>query len=323
MALPAYSCFDLVSAAVGAEARVLFYDVDANTLAPDLDSLERCVAKGVRGIVAGNLYGYPLPWTELRRIAASADAVLIEDAAQGLGSVCGDTPSGRAGHLTVLSFGRGKGWTGGGGGALLVGAGLEAPSLPSTSSDRWRPTVTSLAAWLLGRPSMYGIPASIPGLGLGETVYHPPTHPESISTFSAALAARTQGPAFRVIDDRREQAKKWALAIQERDPARTRLLPCLPLGGIESASSLRFATRLQQIDLAPDVWARLRMFGVESGYPLPLPALPEVSALRDGDPAPFPGAESLASTLITLPTHHWVRETDRTAVLDLLADQAQ
>ena len=323
VALPAYSCFDLVSAAVGARAPISFYDVDPQTLTPDLDSLERCVSEGARTIVAGNLYGYPLPWSELRKIAAHHDAILIEDAAQGLGSIGQGTPAGKAGHYTVLSFGRGKGWTGGGGGALLVGGGLDVPSLPpGTAVSRLRPAATSLAAWLLGRPSLYGIPASIPQLALGETVYHPPRAPGSISTFSAALARRTRAASVDAIPLRREQARRWAQEILDRDPNGDRILPCLPIGDFDSASSLRFAVRLQGADLTSDTWDRLRRHGVESGYPVPLPRLPEASGLFKGDPTAFPGAEALSASLVTLPTHSWVRDVDRTTVLDLLTGSA-
>ena len=323
VALPSYSCFDLISAAVGADARISFYDIDPQTLTPNLDSLERCMAEGARTIVAGNLYGYPLPWSELRDIAVHHDAILIEDAAQGLGSIGQGTPAGRAGHYTVLSFGRGKGWTGGGGGALLVGGGRDVPSFSTgLAVSRLRPAATSLAAWLLGRPSLYGIPASIPQLGLGNTVYHPPRAPVSISTFSAALARRTHPASVEAIPLRREQARRWAQRILDRDPKGDRIQPCLPIGDFDSASCLRFAVRLRGADPTLDTWDRLRRHGVESGYPVPLPRLPEASALFEGDPAAFPGAESLAEHLVTLPTHSWVRDGDRSAVLDLLTGPA-
>jgi len=319
VAMPAYSCFDLVSAAVGADTRIAFYDIDPHTLTPDLDSLERCVAEGARKIVAGNLYGYPLPWSDLRRIAEHHGAVLIEDAAQGLGSIGQGTPAGQAGHYTVLSFGRGKGWTGGGGGALLARGGLEAPPVPEgKAGSRVRPSATSLAAWLLGRPWLYGVPAAIPQLGLGETVYHPPRMPASISTSSAALARRTRARSVDAIPLRRQQVRRWAQEILAHDPNGDHILPCLPIGDVDSASGLRFAVRLQRLNLTSGSWDRLRRLGVESGYPLALPRLPEASSLFRGNPADFPGAESLAASLVTLPTHAWVRDVDRTAALALL-----
>ena len=319
VALPAYSCYDLISAAVGSGARVSFYDVDATTLTPNLDSLERCLSGGARALVAGYLYGYPLPWAGLRLLADHHDALLIEDAAQGLGSVGDGVPAGTAGDLTVLSFGRGKGWTGGGGGALLARGVLrpELSKLPA-GTGRTKPAVATLAAWLLGRPSLYTLPSSIPQLGLGRTVYHPPVPPRSISMFSAALAARTHGPAFEAVAERREQAARWARAIHDADPLEERVLPCRPRGGPESASWLRFATRLAGPGPDSATWTHLRRLGVESGYPVPLPRLPETDDVRSDAHPEFPGAESLAETLLTFPTHHWVKEEDVREVVALL-----
>ncbi|MET0399208.1 MAG: DegT/DnrJ/EryC1/StrS family aminotransferase, partial [Longimicrobiaceae bacterium] len=123
VALPAFSCYDVAAAAVGAGVRVALYDVDPGTLAPDPESLERVLAAGARTVVAGPLYGVPLEWDTLRGAAGRHGALLVEDAAQGHGASWHGRPLGSLGDLSVLSFGRGKGWTGGRGGALLARGG--------------------------------------------------------------------------------------------------------------------------------------------------------------------------------------------------------
>ena len=120
VAMPGYCCYDLVTAAVGADVRLSFYDVDPRTLSPDLDSLRAVVSEGASAVVVANLYGYPLDWSGIAEVAADGGLPVIEDAAQGIGAAAPGGPGGTLGDLSVLSFGRGKGWTGGGGGALLV-----------------------------------------------------------------------------------------------------------------------------------------------------------------------------------------------------------
>ncbi|HEX2189850.1 MAG TPA: DegT/DnrJ/EryC1/StrS family aminotransferase, partial [Longimicrobiaceae bacterium] len=206
VALPAFTCYDVASAAVGADVRVALYDVDPETLAPDPASLERVLAAGAGAALVGPLYGVPLPWEELRALADRHGAVLVEDAAQGHGASWRGRPLGSLGDLSVLSFGRGKGWTGGRGGALLARGGHGGPlrALPEPHAAAEAKTAALVAAqWLLGRPGVYGIPASIPGLGLGETVYHDPAPPEGITRAAAALvrhgreASRREGEARR------------------------------------------------------------------------------------------------------------------------------
>src|SRR5690606_9592300 len=90
------------------------------SLTPDGPSLRAALARRPAAVVAGSLYGFPLDWDGLRDACDDADALLIEDSAQGLGSGWKGRPGGSLGDLTVLSFGRGKGWSAGGGGALLA-----------------------------------------------------------------------------------------------------------------------------------------------------------------------------------------------------------
>ncbi|MDH5761183.1 MAG: DegT/DnrJ/EryC1/StrS family aminotransferase, partial [Gemmatimonadota bacterium] len=86
VALPAYACFDLVTAAVGAGVPVVFYDVDPAHLGPDADSFRRVIADGAGTVVVGNLYGFPLDWDWIRGECGREGVLVVEDAAQGVGS---------------------------------------------------------------------------------------------------------------------------------------------------------------------------------------------------------------------------------------------
>src|SRR5690606_21063576 len=103
-----------------AGVRVRLYDVDPATLSPDLDSLAAAIARGVDSIVVAHLYGFPVNMRGVLKLAMAAGIPVIEDAAQGAGGTLDDRLLGSFGALSVLSFGRGKGTTGGNGGALLL-----------------------------------------------------------------------------------------------------------------------------------------------------------------------------------------------------------
>ncbi|MEX0912746.1 MAG: DegT/DnrJ/EryC1/StrS family aminotransferase [Gemmatimonadota bacterium] len=315
-ALPAFSCFDLVTAAAGASVRVVFYDVDPASLTPDLDSVREALRAGASILVAGNLYGFPLDWDALRTECRAADAVLVEDAAQGLGSGWRGRPSGTFGDLTVLSFGRGKGWSGGGGGALLVRGDVP---------QRWAPAegrlegpargtavkafALSWALWCLGRPSLYRLPASAPGLKLGETVYKEPTAVRSISSANAAIAHRHATATWDAVATRRANAARWRGVTGTGFRQEWALRPCEPLDD-GACGYLRYPL------LAGSAGERARFlqgasaFGGAGGYPTPLPELEAAAPLAAGDPRPFPGARDLADRLLTLPTHPRVTDRD-------------
>ncbi|MDQ2669707.1 MAG: DegT/DnrJ/EryC1/StrS family aminotransferase, partial [Gemmatimonadota bacterium] len=119
VALPAWSCFDVATAADAADVPVVLYDLDPLTLGPNFVSLERALDRGAKSVVVAHHYGVPVDVARAARLAAQHRALLIEDAAQGVGIRFGDQAAGSVGSLGVLSFGRGKGRTGGGGGALV------------------------------------------------------------------------------------------------------------------------------------------------------------------------------------------------------------
>lgn len=311
IALPAFGCFDLATALVGAGARATLYDLDPDTLAPDLDSLVAAIRRGASAVVITPLYGVPLDWERLEVVAAAHGALLIEDAAQGHGATWNGRPLGSLGRLSILSFGRGKGWTGGGGGALLWRR-LAMPDAvlrqvgPAGVTAGTRAWVAAAAQALLARPAIYGVPAAIPWLGLGETRYYVPSHATSAPAITASLVLATRDASLSEAAERRRRGD-WLLA-RLPDGLTT---PAIPAGG--TAGWLRLPLRIA--DAAGTVM-RLRRLGVASSYPTTLAALPQLQPLLvPGTPAEWPGAGTLVRELITLPTHS--RLTD--AELELLA----
>jgi len=315
VALPAYSCFDLVSAAAGAAAPTVFYDLDPETLAPDLDSMDRALEGGAGAVVVSPLYGLPVPWEPIRRTARRWGAVLIEDAAQGCGTAWNGAPVGSLGEMSILSFGRGKGWTGGGGGALLLrdlgglalGAGPQPPSGTGLAADA-KTLIATAAQWAVGRPPLFRTATSLPWLHLGETRYRPPVDPRGISPVSAAIVRATRRAALREAEIRREHARWLLERLASCRGTRTIRVP-----GKGRPSYLRLPVRLP--GGARNLEAESRALGIAPGYPEILSRIPAARELSPAPPGRFPGAEALVSELVTLPTHSLLRPRDRAALV--------
>ena len=214
VAIPAFGCFDLVSAAIGANAKVALYDVDPKTLAPDRSSLERVLAAGAQACVLAPLYGVPLPWDELEVLAARYGVPLIEDAAQGQGASWRGRILGSIGSISTISFGRGKGWTGGNGGAVLFRGAASTTPTAELRDPGARADISTLLGLIaqaaIGRPSLYGAARAITGLGLGETRYHPPHEPVLIARSAAAAVCANHDASLREGEVRRGHAD-WAM----------------------------------------------------------------------------------------------------------------
>jgi dTDP-4-amino-4,6-dideoxygalactose transaminase len=304
VALPAYACYDLATAADGAHAPVLLYDVDPRTLAPDLAQVEAVLRQGVAAIVVVHLYGYPVDLGDVNRLAAIHGAVVIEDAAQASGGTVRDRPAGTQSALAVLSFGRGKGMTGGSGGALLAHDATgerilaEARGLLGPARRGWPELLAVTAQFLLERPNVYALPAALPFLRLGETIYHMPRPLRGPTGASCAVVAAT-----------------WRLAEQEaalrRRNAEQLLSELWAQPGFELITSPRHARPgyLRLPVLASPVVRRAvaepatRRLGVMAGYPKMLCDLDGFRTRCLNRDDAFPGSRFLIARLCTFPTH--------------------
>jgi len=321
VALPAYACYDVVSGAVGADARMVFYDVDPPTLAPDSGSLEEVCALNPDAVVIAPLYGVPVDWEAVRRVVTPCGALLVEDAAQGLGATWHGEPLGSLGDVSVLSFGRGKGWTGGTGGALLERTAEARAALPRAPARSGLDVAAhAVAQWLLGRPRAYWLPASLPWLALGETEYHPPKAPEMMPELAAALVLAHDREARRESETRKHNATE-ILEILATSEAYDSLVPIrAPAGG--EAGYLRLPVLASHgMDGFPDADAA-RAQGVMPGYPRALPDLPASRERAIAGP-PTPGATRLVREVITLPTHGLVTSADKAQVVETMKGMAQ
>lgn len=304
VALPAFTCYDVATAAVGADAPVLLYDTEPHWLTPDLDSVRATLRQHTAAIVVAHLYGTPVGLSDVNRLAAEAGAIVIEDAAQAAGALLDGRRAGAQASLAVLSFGRGKGLTGGSGGALLahdqVGERILERVRPLLAGPRrgWRDLWAIAAQLFFARPTLYTLPAVLPVLRLGETIYRAPRPLRALSPVSNAVVTATWALADQEVEVRRRNAERLLGELRQQPgfemigtapharPGYLRL-PVLASPLIRQAATQTAARRL----------------GVMPGYPQALCDLERFVPRCLNRDAPFPGARLLAERLCTLPTH--------------------
>jgi dTDP-4-amino-4,6-dideoxygalactose transaminase len=311
VALPAYTCYDVATAAEGAHVPVVLYDVDPLTLAPDLESLRRAVRRGAMAVVVAHLYGYPVDLREARHIAEQHGALLIEDAAQAAGATVAGRPAGAQASLGVLSFGRGKGLTGGRAGALLAydEAGVRAIERVrralGPARRGWSELATLAAQLVLEHPRLYGVPAGLPLLHLGETIYRRPGVPRAPSGVACAIVAATWCVADREAAVRRRHAARLLAALRCQPAFETIRTPPHAQPGY-----LRLPVLAASAARRSAVAAAAKRMGVMPGYPNALCDVERAASRCLNRNAVFPGARRLAAELCTLPTHGRLREAD-------------
>lgn len=113
-----------------------FVDSESRTLGIDAERLDahlrdvatvsgdRCVNRGsgatIRALVVMHVFGHPCDLDALAEVAAHWKLVLVEDAAESLGSYYNGRHTGNVGRVSALSFNGNKVMTTGGGGAILT-----------------------------------------------------------------------------------------------------------------------------------------------------------------------------------------------------------
>lgn len=314
VALPAYCCPDIGTAAIGAGYSILLYDTVPRTLMPDWDSVRACFMKGASHVVVAHLLGRIVDLSDATMLAAEHGGVVIEDAAQGAGGRLNGVPAGSLAPFSALSFGRGKGLNAGGGGAFTLATGgadtlgVRERAL-EISSDFVKPGFKGeVAIWiktvlsqLLSVPWLYAIPASVPALKLGETLYHEPVPAGSPGVVLASLIQNALQTS-EIHRAARQLVESWYYAMLG-DHQEMVMAP--PAPNVVSGA-LRFPVMLR-----PDKAAALTRHGVARYYPRTLAEYPQISAALEAKGADLPGARELASALHTLPTHSLANESDR------------
>jgi len=316
VAIPAFSCFDVASAAIGADALVSLYDLDPDTLSPDLESLERVLRAGARVVIVAPLYGIPVDWSAIMDLTSQYQAVVIEDAAQGHGASWNGKRLGSLGKIAILSFGRGKGWSGGTGGAMLLADSTgDSPTkgFPEPKFSQGVGVAIRVAAqWALARPDIYRLPLSIPGLRLGETTYSPPPSVRAMTRAAATTLLATHDASRKEASVRHSNANAVVSGI-----AGSQVNP-IPPQGCPSAGYLRLPVRLSAgMASFPNVQRAMEL-GITPSYPMSLAALRQLAGRLVGPLGEWPGAQTLVRELVTVPTHSRLRADEVNEIIGIL-----
>ena len=320
--LPSYTCYSVAASAVRAGLRLRIVDVDPATLDFDQERLGNADFRRVVAIVSTGLYGLPGRMANIAALARDRTVFLVDDAAQTIGASFEGVPAGAWGDAGLLSFDKGKAVAAVDGGALVA----DSPDLAHTIEKRIAclpgPGLTTTVGHLTKavvyaaclRPSVYWIPNSVPGLGLGLTRYAPGFAIERQSPWLAALAA-TMWPRLREFKSARTAAaRRYIEGLRSVDG----LAPVSPVPGADP-SWLWFPLLVQDEALRARLLSELQGAGIGAtgSYPGSLADIPELREVFASVPDADAGRK-VARRILTLPTHPYVSARDLERALDTL-----
>jgi perosamine synthetase len=310
--IPAYTCYSVPSAVLKAGLAIELCDVDPDTLDFDFSALERLADERTLCVLPTHLFGIPSDVARVRRICGARGILVVEDAAQAMGVVHEGRKLGTLGDAGFFSLGRGKTVTCGSGGVILTSSKEIAASVRALhaalgrepSAARARSIIDAVLMRAFLNPSFYWLPDGMPFLGIGETRFLPDFPMCRLSGFKAGML------------------ETWRARMEEQNRCRERngryFVDALGLRaeGIYSRAIpfLRFPVVAESPKDKTDACASLRHLGVSPMYPGSINRITELQDHFAG--SEYPGAERIAATLFTLPTHVLLTDRDRRAVCE-------
>lgn len=118
--LPSFTFVSTANAIVMRGATPVFVDVDAKTLNIDPKRVQQAITPQTKAIFAVHYAGFPADMDALQQITEAHSIMLVEDAAQALGSTYKGRRAGSLGDLAAFSFHETKNVVSGEGGALTI-----------------------------------------------------------------------------------------------------------------------------------------------------------------------------------------------------------
>ena len=317
--LPSFTCYSVAASAILAGLNVRICDVNESTLSYSEEQLLNVDFDDVLAIVSTSLYGIPTDLRRLEAIARDNGVFLIDDAAQCLGATVGDRPVGTFGDAGLLSFDKGKVITSINGGVLVTNDDEIAAQIHARYSGTPRLSVSSRIGELvklqayafLLHPLLYTIPSNLPGLGLGRTVYD-----ENIPVrrYFEKLSPIVQSQLQRL-----ESINGHRRIIASR--YEERLANQVGLSIMTSRASdrpiyLRYPVRIEDKDARGRFLQAFKTYGCSISYPNALPDVEELAGRVEVQNKQVSGGRIVASQLVTLPTHAYVRSKDIDTICD-------
>ena len=310
--IPAYTCFSMPAAVISAGLRPILCDINPSTFDFDHEQLEATLNDNTLCVVAHHLFGIASDIERLRAMCHARGIVVIEDAAQAMGVESGGRKLGTLGDVGVFSLGRGKNITCGSGGIVVTDSDqianalraqwprLESP-LPAESLKNFAKLVF-MAIFI--RPRLYWIPNALPFLRLGQTEFPKTVAVKRLSGMQAGLLHDWE---HRLSESNQRRSETAASVSRQMSLS-------LPQGPSHPYLRLPILAATPQGRERIHSFAQRRGLGVSVAYPTPINEIPEISHMFDG--MRFPTARRVSEHILTIPTHQWISEKDRKAIVE-------
>jgi perosamine synthetase len=321
--IPAYTCFTVPASVVRANLKVRLNDVEISTFGLDYSHLQKQNLHNVLAIVVASLFGLPGEMDRFSEFAHKNGLFLIDDSAQSLGASWRGKKVGTFGDVGFYSLSKGKNITTIQGGIIVTNDHNIASKIsllistlpPSNKFENFGLFVKSLTYALFLHPHFYRLPAKLPFLRLGISEFNPDFKIESFASWQASLGRQLLDKLGELNQKRRENAKRL---IDELRVCNGLITPEVSPYG--EPVFLRLPILVRDLKVREMIFRGLLKagIGVSKMYPSSLDHIPSLRPHLVGDTNRFPKARFVASHILTLPTHPYLKPSDKARITCLI-----
>lgn len=316
--LPGYSCPSVLAAVINAGLKPVLCDMAPASFRLSLSDLHKKISPQTLAVIVVHLFGLPDRIQSIKDIAKSHNVMVLEDAAQALGSHIdcdGRYKTGELGDLSVFSFGQGKPFSLLSGGAVIANNAALTPNVArifETIPEPTGPLTSSRYLIKLGfysflfHPLLFWLPQRLPFLHIGETVFTLDLDYGKMLPLTVRLGQAMVEHVELLRSCRQALAGKYADQLKEISEHLAHF-PSVDSG----VHLLRFPLifrRKRDRDACLEALLRAKL-GASGSYPCPLNGFP-AAVPHLPSPVACPNALEISRKVLTLPLHPYVRDRD-------------
>ena len=290
--VPSFTFFASAEVIAMQGATPVFVDVDKDTFNMDVDDLERKIEQTIKAgkltprvVIAVDLFGLPADFKTIRKVADKHKLYVLEDGAQGFGGRIGDRKACTFGDISTTSFFPAKpvGCYGDGGAAF-------------TDNDEWAELLESYHIHGKGSDRYDNV-----RIGMNSRL-------DSIQ--AAILLVKLKAFKEYELVDVNKVAARYTEKL--KDVVKT---PIVPEGFYSSWA--QYTLQLEDKEARAGLQAALKALDIPTAiyYPIPMHRQTAFNYLNLDDNR-CPISDQLADTVISLPIHPYLSETDQDRICD-------
>lgn len=311
--IPAYTCFSVPSAIVKAKLKISLCDINPETFDFDYRVFVDALTEDTLCVIPTHLFGIPADVERINRICKEKGIYVVEDAAQAMGVKLNGKFLGTIGDVGFFSLGRGKNITCGSGGIIITNSDSIADAIERHYSHLEYPGFIEdlkdfLKFMLMAvfiRPSFYWLPAGMPFLKLGQTIFYKDFSIKKFTGMRAGLLNGWQRQLEEANRIRKENSEYFFSALNATSIFKN--------GFFTNFLRLPFITENREVKERIYSFSKKLGLGISMMYPTPINEILEIRTQFNGKV--YPSASKIAETLLTIPTHPFLSVKDKEKII--------